>query len=823
MKGIKKQKKLLHVVCASTMLVGTSLVSVPLYATEIQAEDRQEQIRQADDVKQLKLPIVDKEGQNSEQTTDAFWQTQVESKSMPELKQEEEGDPQVRPQAEEGRSVAGTELSEPTAINKVFPDAALARLIAKVLNKTAVEALITQADLNGVLEFDTGQLDGADASNIVDLTGLQYLTNLTVFLLGNANVSDISALSGLTNLRELYIFKTKIADLTPLSNLVQLEGLRLDNNNISDIKPLARLINLKELNLGQNNIREINALAKLPKLQIVALSENKITDVDPLRALFGLGLLYLDGNEIHDVSPLGKLNKLYSLNLGFNKIHDTTPLASLINLSALELVHNEIDDVSPLGDLVNLQKLTLGNNVIRDVSALARLGKLIELELGNNDIHNIEPLSQLVNVTALELYGNALTDVSALSNLVNLFILRLDNNRLRDVQGLEKLPYLQDLDLSNNKIQNMHMFGNIASLRKLNLSHNELQDISPLSHSGNLHHLNLNGNKINDVKPLSNMLSLRILELGDNQISDMTPLNTLVELWILDLNNNVIRDVSMFGKTAFPLLYAVDLSDNDIVDLTPFRTAQLPELELMLLDNQSNSDWIDLLDTAVIHDIPTMVENQIKDVDGSLVVPSELTDNGRYEAPYMVWDVAMKNEVMSLSYKWLKSVNIAGVAVTYSGTHETKVLPHYTVNFIVDERVYASTDTAYTRRVEEPTKPEKAGEKFLGWYTAATGGEAWNFAEEKMPANALTLYAQFSPVTNVDGERTETNGDANNNETGKTKPSVPGVTNAGKKGSQLPKTGGYSFEHIVLGIALFGGSIAALMVGYLKNKRKENK
>jgi len=51
MKGIKKQKKLLHVFCASTMLVGTSVVSVPLYATQIQAEDRQEQIRQVDDVK----------------------------------------------------------------------------------------------------------------------------------------------------------------------------------------------------------------------------------------------------------------------------------------------------------------------------------------------------------------------------------------------------------------------------------------------------------------------------------------------------------------------------------------------------------------------------------------------------------------------------------------------------------------------------------------------------------------------------------------------------------------------------------------------------
>ncbi|WP_270997462.1 InlB B-repeat-containing protein, partial [Listeria seeligeri] len=55
--------------------------------------------------------------------------------------------------------------------------------------------------------------------------------------------------------------------------------------------------------------------------------------------------------------------------------------------------------------------------------------------------------------------------------------------------------------------------------------------------------------------------------------------------------------------------------------------------------------------------------------------------------------------------------------------------------------------------------PTKEGYTFTGWYDAPTGGNPWDFTTGKMPANDLTLYAQFTKncyqVTfTIDGETT---------------------------------------------------------------------
>nr|WP_305366870.1 InlB B-repeat-containing protein [Listeria monocytogenes] len=58
----------------------------------------------------------------------------------------------------------------------------------------------------------------------------------------------------------------------------------------------------------------------------------------------------------------------------------------------------------------------------------------------------------------------------------------------------------------------------------------------------------------------------------------------------------------------------------------------------------------------------------------------------------------------------------------------------------------------YLGLLQEPTAPIKAGYTFDGWYDAETGGNKWDFATNKMPANDLALYARFTkkPVAPVD-------------------------------------------------------------------------
>ncbi|EAF2256914.1 LPXTG cell wall anchor domain-containing protein [Listeria monocytogenes] len=57
----------------------------------------------------------------------------------------------------------------------------------------------------------------------------------------------------------------------------------------------------------------------------------------------------------------------------------------------------------------------------------------------------------------------------------------------------------------------------------------------------------------------------------------------------------------------------------------------------------------------------------------------------------------------------------------------------------------------YLGLLQEPTAPIKDGYTFDGWYDAETGGNKWDFATNKMPANDLALYARFTknPVAPV--------------------------------------------------------------------------
>ena len=75
---------------------------------------------------------------------------------------------------------------------------------------------------------------------IVDLTGLEYCTNLKKLELSFNEITDISPLSELVNLEELGLTNSGITDISPLSKLVNLEKLYLNYNKITDISPLVR-------------------------------------------------------------------------------------------------------------------------------------------------------------------------------------------------------------------------------------------------------------------------------------------------------------------------------------------------------------------------------------------------------------------------------------------------------------------------------------------------------------------------------------------------------------------------------------------------------
>ncbi|EAD3257949.1 LPXTG cell wall anchor domain-containing protein [Listeria monocytogenes] len=93
-----------------------------------------------------------------------------------------------------------------------------------------------------------------------------------------------------------------------------------------------------------------------------------------------------------------------------------------------------------------------------------------------------------------------------------------------------------------------------------------------------------------------------------------------------------------------------------------------------------------------------------------------------------------------------------------------------------------TTETVdYDGLAEEPTTPTKAGYTFDGWYDAETSGKKWDFAQDKMPANPVTLYARFTmnnytATFNNDGTTTTQTVDYQEALTEPTEPTKDGYT-----------------------------------------------
>ncbi len=156
--------------------------------------------------------------------------------------------------------------------NVIFLDENLDKAIRDTLGKPVGEEIT-------VAELATLTTLGAESSNITDLSGLEYCTNLTI----------------------LTINENQISDLSPLASLTSLTEIGLGENQISDISPLASLANLTRTHLGENQISDISPLANLTSLTLLILWQNQISDISPLVENSGLGAgdkVLLEGNNL---------------------------------------------------------------------------------------------------------------------------------------------------------------------------------------------------------------------------------------------------------------------------------------------------------------------------------------------------------------------------------------------------------------------------------------------------------------------------------------------------------------------------------------------
>ncbi len=171
----------------------------------------------------------------------------------------------------------------PELASEWMPDAALRAAVREALGLPAAAHLTKEKMLWLVRNLR------ADHKGIVNITGLEFATNLAALRLSGNPITDLRPLTNLTTLENLYLSnlspETPTLDITPLANLINLEQLTLINSKVSDISPLAGLKTLRELSLSNNQIEDFNPLAGLTNLEGLWIRNNPATDFSPLAGL----------------------------------------------------------------------------------------------------------------------------------------------------------------------------------------------------------------------------------------------------------------------------------------------------------------------------------------------------------------------------------------------------------------------------------------------------------------------------------------------------------------------------------------------------------
>ncbi|EAC7083567.1 hypothetical protein AF306_13020 [Listeria monocytogenes] len=355
--------------------------------------------------------------------------------------------------------------------------------------------------------------------------------------------------------------------------------------------------------------------------------------------------------------------------------------------------------------------------------------------ISSDTISNIFPDANLAETIRIELGKGSVNDVVTQAELDTITQVIASSKGIVDISGIENLTNLINLSLFDNKVSNIKPLKNLIKLETLNLNAGlVLYDLSPLSSLTNLTNLFLEANRISDIRPLANLTNLKTLNLNANSISDLSPLEHLVNLTKLDLYYNLISDVSPLSSLTN--LTSLQLANNRINDLSSLGT--LAKLNIFT----AGSQHISLL--AVKWSDPLNVTNSIKDLNGDLIAPSSIDNQGSYTNSTITW-TGLANSNQKVNYEWSQSITIGNASSTFSGKVTVSVnrSGKYNVNYDV-EGMITTESVEVDELLAEPQEPNKPGYTFTGWYDAKTGGNKWDFTMDTMPANEITLYAQFS-------------------------------------------------------------------------------
>ncbi|HHQ1181380.1 TPA: InlB B-repeat-containing protein, partial [Listeria monocytogenes] len=218
--------------------------------------------------------------------------------------------------------------------------------------------------------------------------------------------------------------------------------------------------------------------------------------------------------------------------------------------------------------------------------------------------------------------------------------------------------------------------------------------------------------------------------------SDISVLNNLSQLNSLFLNNNQLGNEDMEVIGGLTNLTTLFLSQNHITDIRPL--ASLSKMDSADFANQV------IKKPARNFSKTLSVPNNITSIDGTLVTPKTISNNGTYDAPNVNW--SSPSYLPEVRYTFKQDVAVGSTTSSYTGIiiQPLNEPVDYNVTFNIDGNTSEVKTVTEEDLIPEPANPTKQGYTFDGWYDAETGGTKWDFTTGQMPANDLMLYAHFS-------------------------------------------------------------------------------
>ncbi|EGB9983327.1 LapB repeat-containing protein [Listeria monocytogenes] len=667
-------------------------------------------------------------------------------------------------------------------LTNLIMDQSMAEKLPKLYSLNINMNNLTKIDIRDQLQLKTIYFNAGSSNTITEviLINLPVLTAVTLEGYDGINFASCPKLKkvhieSLPNMaRGIDVSKCALEELV-IRNLPKLIAVSAFSNQLTTIEGLVNLPALADLGVAANRITKLEDMY-FPNLINMTMGNNKITSLllnpETNNKLPSIKSINISGNNLTKIDVQNQL-KLESIIL--DSINPYLTEATLKNLPKLTRASSSMG--INFTSCTKLSKVTIENlpAIYYDITfsscnteelVIKDIPLVKNIIISGNKLSTLEGLENLPSVTSFNVSANELTDTESMPTLPNLSTLTLSNNHISALPEtlLTKAPVLTTLNAINQTItlpkkvvvtdlvldNPVNNLGAIPSAKSIS-NQGTYQNNQITWLLGNIQLASSVSYQFNE--PVNNSVIKGTFSGKVNQPIKASSIPVITANKEVTYAKNTEVTETEFLKDISASVTGNATLSSDFDQIVDFGKAGSYEVTL----NATNSDGVEAVPvkvTVYVAKSPAPVITADQSI--SYIQNTKVSSRAFLEAIHATTnDGSPISSDVETAVKWaevgdypvtLRSINEDGVEAV-----PVKVMVHiekapvysYAVYFDIDGEEARETIQADTL-LPEPAAPTKEGYTFTGWYDAPAGGTKWDFETDKMPANDMTLYAQFT-------------------------------------------------------------------------------